>query len=84
MLELLRHDLGTCAAVVTVSERSDGDVHPVQVSREVLAARQMAATTSRWVMLDQVHGVATYWWARRRSRVVSRDPLRSGQPIAHR
>ncbi len=60
MLELLRRDLGARVAVVTVSERSDGDVHPVQVSHEALAVRQMAATGSRWIMLDQVHGVETY------------------------
>lgn len=60
MLELLRYDLGTCVAVVTVSERRDGDVHPVQVPHDMLVARQLAATTSRWVMLDQVHGVEMY------------------------
>jgi copper oxidase (laccase) domain-containing protein len=60
MLELLRRDLGASVAVVTVSERSDGDVHPVQVSNEALVERQVAATGSRWVMLDQVHGVETY------------------------
>jgi purine-nucleoside/S-methyl-5'-thioadenosine phosphorylase / adenosine deaminase len=60
MLELLRYDLGGRRGVVMVSERSDGDLHPVQVPHEVLVARQMAATASRWVMLDQVHGVDTY------------------------
>ncbi|HYN32134.1 MAG TPA: laccase domain-containing protein [Ilumatobacteraceae bacterium] len=60
MLELLRYDLGACVAVVTVSERSDGDVHPVQVLHDTLVARQLAATASRWVMLDQVHGVVQY------------------------
>lgn len=60
MLELLRRDLESCVAVVTVSERSDGDLHPVQVPHGVLAARQIAATAGRWVMLDQVHGVRMY------------------------
>jgi polyphenol oxidase len=60
MLELLRRDLGAFRAVVTVSERSDGDVHPAQVSHETLVVRQMAATASRWVMLDQVHGIDMY------------------------
>ena len=60
MLELLRRDLGARVAVVSVSERSDGDVHPVQVSHEALVVRQLAATGSRWIMLDQVHGVETY------------------------
>ena len=60
MLELLRRDLGECVAVVTVSERSDGDVHPEQVSHDALVVRQLAATRSRWIMLDQVHGVEIY------------------------
>jgi hypothetical protein len=60
MLELLRYDLGGRRGIVTVSERVDGDLHPVQVSHETLVARQMAATESRWVMLDQVHGVEMY------------------------
>jgi hypothetical protein len=60
MLELLRYDLGGRRGVVVVSERSDGDLHPVQVPHETLVARQMAATGNRWVMLDQVHGVETY------------------------
>ncbi len=60
MLELLRYDLGGRRGIVVVSERSDGDLHPVQVPHEVLVARQMAATGNRWVMLDQVHGVGTY------------------------
>ncbi len=60
MLELLRRDLGDRRAVVTVSERSDGDLHPEQVPHDVLVARQMVATASRWVMLDQVHGIETY------------------------
>ena len=60
MLELLRYDLGACVAVVTVSDRFDGDMHPVQVPHEVLVGRQMATTMSRWVMLDQVHGVELY------------------------
>jgi copper oxidase (laccase) domain-containing protein len=58
MLELLRRDLGERIAVVTVSERSDGDLHPMQVAHEMLVAKQMARTSSRWAMLDQVHGVA--------------------------
>jgi len=60
MLELLRRDLGECVAVVTVSERADGDVHPLQVPHDALVVRQFSATGSRWVMLDQVHGVEMY------------------------
>ena len=60
MLELLRRDLGVCVAVVAVSERSEGDMHPLQVSHETLVVRQMAAISRRWVMLDQVHGVEMY------------------------
>ncbi|TFH14398.1 MAG: laccase domain-containing protein [Acidimicrobiales bacterium] len=57
MLELLRRDLGDCVAVVIVSERDDGDVRPDRVPDELLIARQMSMTSSRWVMLDEVHGV---------------------------
>ena len=57
MLELLRRDLGDCAAVVIVSDRDDGDVRPDRVPDELLVARQMAMTSSRWVMPDEVHGV---------------------------
>ena len=57
MLELLRRDLGDCVAVVIVSEREDGDVRPDRVPDGLLIARQMAMTSSRWVMLDEVHGV---------------------------
>jgi copper oxidase (laccase) domain-containing protein len=57
MLELLRRDLGDCVAVAVVSERDDGDVRPDRVPGELLVARQMAMTSSRWVMLDEVHGI---------------------------
>lgn len=60
MLELLRHDLGVCVAVAAVSERSEGDMHPLRVSHETLVVRQMAAISRRWVMLDQVHGIDLY------------------------
>jgi purine-nucleoside/S-methyl-5'-thioadenosine phosphorylase / adenosine deaminase len=56
MLELLRRDLGDCVAVAVVSEREDGDVRPDRVPDELLVERQMAITSSRWVMLDEVHG----------------------------
>ena len=57
MLELLRRDLGDCVAVAIVSERDDGDVRPDRVPGELLVERQMAMTSSRWVMLDEVHGI---------------------------
>ncbi len=57
MQELLRRDIGGRIAVAAVTEGSDGDVHPESVDADTLWRRQRAATGSRWVMLDEVHGV---------------------------
>lgn len=42
--------------VVAVTERSDGDVHPIKVGLDELARRQRSLTARRWAMLDQRHG----------------------------
>lgn len=65
MLELLRRDIGDRVAVVAVSERADGDMHPERVAYDLLVERQRAMTSSRWVMLDEVHGVGVYRWSDR-------------------
>ncbi len=56
MKELLRRDVGGRVAVVVVSERDDGDMHPERVDARALGIRQRALTGSMWVMLDEVHG----------------------------
>ncbi len=65
MLELLRRDIGDRVAVVAASERADGDIHPERVPYDLLVERQRAMTSSRWVMLDEVHGVGLYRWSDR-------------------
>ncbi len=39
-----------------LADRNIGDVHPLEVPRDVLAARQTALAGERWAMLDEVHG----------------------------
>lgn len=41
---------------VVVSERGDGDVHPIRTAPNVLRSRQAAITGAPWSMYDQVHG----------------------------
>jgi copper oxidase (laccase) domain-containing protein len=57
MQELLRRDIDGRTAVAAVTESSDGDVHPEIVDTDTLWQRQHALTGTRWVMLDEVHGV---------------------------
>jgi len=57
LLELSRTHVDDVTVVVAASERSDGDMHPLFVNADVLAARQRTATGRNWAMLDQVHGV---------------------------
>ncbi|MGB0114607.1 MAG: polyphenol oxidase family protein [Ilumatobacteraceae bacterium] len=57
MLELIRREVSGRVAVVAVSERADGDVHPIEVTADVLDARQRSLTGRPWTMTDQVHGV---------------------------
>ena len=57
MQELLRRVIDGRTAVAAVTERADGDVHPQQVDAHTLWRRQHDVTGSRWVMLDEVHGV---------------------------
>ena len=59
MLELLRRPIGGRELVVAVTERVDGDVHPIDVPEDELRERQLALTGAPWTMTDQVHGVAT-------------------------
>lgn len=56
MHELLRRDVADRVAVVAVSERGDGDVHPERVDADALRRRQIDLTGAAWVMLDEVHG----------------------------
>lgn len=57
MLELLRRPIGGRELVVAVTERVDGDVHPINVAESELRARQLALTGAPWTMTDQVHGI---------------------------
>lgn len=57
MLELLRRGVGGRDLVVAVTERADGDVHPIEVPSIELRDRQIALTGAPWTMTDQVHGV---------------------------
>ncbi len=43
--------------MAAVTECADGDVHPERVDPGTLLRRQVALTGTRWVMLDEVHGV---------------------------
>ena len=57
MQELLRREIDGRIAVAAVTECVDGDVHPERVEPAVLEQRQLALTSDRWVMLDEVHGI---------------------------
>jgi len=57
MLELLRRSVDGREVVVAVTERVDGDVHPIEVPASELRARQVSLTGAPWTMTDQVHGV---------------------------
>jgi len=57
MHELLRREITGRTAVASVTERSDGDVHPERVSAETLRRRQVELTGVPWVMVDEVHGI---------------------------
>ncbi len=57
MQELLRREIGGRVAVAAVTEADDGDVHPELVDADTLLQRQVALAGTRWVMLDEVHGV---------------------------
>lgn len=59
MFELWRRQIGARVATVVVTDRHDGDVHPLRVPADVLRDRQRAATARSWMMIDQVHGVDT-------------------------
>ncbi len=60
MLELLRQEVDGHRLVAVVSDRADGDVHPMQVDADSLALRQVAVSGRTWVMLDEVHGTAVH------------------------
>lgn len=73
MHELLRREITGRTAVASVTERSDGDVHPERVCAETLWRRQVELTEVGWVMVDEVHG----------TNVVLVDELESGwSPVA--
>jgi polyphenol oxidase len=57
MHQLLRRHIAGRVAVAAITECADGDVHPERVDVDTLRHRQLALTGSRWVMLDEVHGV---------------------------
>lgn len=59
---LLLHESEHCSRRlrVAVTERSDGDVHPIRVNPRTLSDRQRTLTGTRWAMAEQVHGVATW------------------------
>jgi copper oxidase (laccase) domain-containing protein len=60
VLELLRREADCGVAIAVVSERRDGDVHPIAVGAETLRRRQRALTGREWTMVDQVHGTAVF------------------------
>jgi copper oxidase (laccase) domain-containing protein len=66
LLELLRQDVEERRLIAIASDRADGDLHPVHVDADCLAARQLAVSGRTWVMLDEVHGTAV-------RRAVGRD-----------
>ena len=66
MLELLRQEVQGRRLVAVVSDRTDGDVHPIRGRPGLLAARQVAVSGRTWVMIDEVHGTAVH-------RAVARD-----------
>ncbi len=74
MLELLRQEVEDRRLIAIVSDRGDGDLHPIHVDVDVLAARQVAVSGRTWVMLDEVHGTAV-------RRAVARDRS-SGDAVA--
>jgi YfiH family protein len=57
VLTLFDRTVGRVHWTVVTSERREGDLHPIHVDPEVLAARQRSLTGRRWVMSEQVHGV---------------------------
>jgi copper oxidase (laccase) domain-containing protein len=74
LLELLRQEVEDRRLIAIVSDRGDGDLHPIHVDVDVLAARQVAVSGRTWVMLDEVHGTAV-------RRAVARDRS-SGDAVA--
>lgn len=62
MKTLLRRPAGDGGVdlVVSATERSDGDLHPLHTRPETLARRQRSLTGHDWVMTDQVHGVSVH------------------------
>lgn len=60
MLELLRREADCGVAIAVVTERRDGDVHPVAVDPATLRRRQRKLTGRAWVMVDQIHGTAVF------------------------
>jgi copper oxidase (laccase) domain-containing protein len=56
MHELLRREITGRTAIASVTERSDGDVHPERVCAATLRRRQVELTGVPWVMVDEVHG----------------------------
>ncbi|MEL6892507.1 MAG: laccase domain-containing protein [Actinomycetota bacterium] len=57
MLDLVEADIGGRRLRVAVTERVDGDVHPIRTPPDVLRERQHALTGRDWAMADQRHGV---------------------------
>ncbi len=57
---MLRREIGGRTLVVGATERDDGDMHPGRVAAESLRRRQLALTTSTWVMLEQRHGTGVH------------------------
>ena len=86
-VDLLDHFEGPFRFRVVATERTDGDMHPSRVHREVLQARQIAVTGSQWTMADQVHGrdihrasTADAWPLAAVADVIVSEP--AGRPVA--
>jgi polyphenol oxidase len=60
VLELLRREADAGVAVAVVTERHDGNVHPLAVDAATLGRRQRTLTGRAWMMVDQVHGTAVF------------------------
>jgi len=74
LLELFRREASGRQWVAVVTERDDGDVHPLRVDASTLVRRQRIASGRTWVMLDEHHGTAVHH-ARRSDRSNGADPI---------
>jgi copper oxidase (laccase) domain-containing protein len=60
VIELLRREVDCGTAVAVVTERRDGDVHPIAVDTATLRQRQLEQAGREWLMVDQVHGTDVF------------------------